>query len=82
MAILLGKLLEAGTSPDSKALLQEAVHSPHLVFEGRKQVSQEGLEPWRCGSLAADIVHAINPCVCDVPKEENGGIRMSWAHYF
>lgn len=70
MAIFLGKLLEAGTH--SKAFAQKPVHFPDLGCEGREQVSQEGLKPWRCGSLATDIIHAINPCLCNIPKEEDG----------
>lgn len=72
MAIFLGELLEAGTM--SEALPQEAVHTSHLGLEGKEQVFQEGLEPWRRGSLAVDIVYAIDPWVCDVPKEEDGGL--------
>lgn len=59
MAILLGELLEARTSPE--ALSQEAVHTSYLGLDGREQVFQEGMEPWRGGSLAADIVDAIDP---------------------
>jgi hypothetical protein len=45
----------------SEALLQEAIHASHLGLEGREQVVQEGLEPWRCCGLIKDIVHAIDP---------------------
>ena len=75
MAIFLGELLEAGTSPE--ALPQEAVHTSHLGLEGREKVFQEGLEPWRRGSLAADIVHAIDPWVCDVPKEKARWVELA-----
>lgn len=77
MAILLGEFLEAGTSPE--ALPQEAVHASHFGLEDGEEITQERLKPWFRGSLFTDIVHAINPSVCDVPKEDDGG--MSWAHY-
>ena len=65
-AIFLGKLLEVGTT--SEALLQEALHASDLGLEGREQVIQKRLDPWRRRGLAKGMIHAINPCICKVPK--------------
>lgn len=72
MAMFLGELMEAGTKPE--ALPQEAVHTSHLGLESIEEVLQERLKPWRRCCLAADIVHAVDPWICDVPKEKDGGL--------